>query len=50
MHPTPETLERAFERLEALNGQAVAGLRETPKRLRPATVSATLAEEVAVSY
>lgn len=50
MHPTPETLERAFERLEALNGQALAGLPETPKRLRPATVSATLAEEVAVSY
>ncbi len=50
MHPTPEALERAFERLEALNGQAVAGLPETQKRLRPATVSATLAEEVAVSY
>ncbi len=50
MHPTPEALERAFERLEALNGQAVAGLLETPKRLRPATVSATLAEDVVVSY
>ena len=50
MHPTPETLERAFERLEALNGQAVAGLLETPKRLRPATVSATLPEEAVVSY
>ncbi len=50
VHPTPEALERAFERLEALNVQAVAGLLETPKRLRPATVSATLPEEVVVSY
>ncbi len=50
VHPTPEALERAFERLEALNVRAVAGLLETPKRLRPATVSATLPEEVVVSY
>ena len=50
VHPTPETLERAFERLEALNRQAVAGLVETPKRLRPATVPATLSKEAAVSY
>ncbi len=50
VHPTPEALERAFERLEALNVQAVAGLLETPKRLRPATISATLPEEAVVSY
>jgi integrase len=38
VHPTPESLERAFERLEEYNARA---LREGPKLLETATVSAT---------
>jgi len=46
IHPTPEAVERAFERL-----QRFAELPENqPKRLPPATVSATSAEQVAVSH
>jgi integrase len=43
MHPTSETVERAFERLELLNAGATESLPEGPKQLPPATVSATLA-------
>ncbi|MCZ6490809.1 MAG: tyrosine-type recombinase/integrase, partial [Acidobacteria bacterium] len=41
VHPTPESLERAFERLEALNETTAARLLEGEKRQLPATVSAT---------
>jgi hypothetical protein len=40
VHPTPETLERAFDRLEALNRSV-----ERRQRQAPATVSATLESE-----
>ena len=43
MHPSPETVERAFERLERLNAGATESLPEGPKLLLPATASATLA-------
>jgi hypothetical protein len=46
IHPTPETVECAFERLQ-LSAKVVA---ITPKRRLPATVSATLEEREAVSY
>ncbi len=41
VHPSPEAIERAFERLEALNESATARLLEGEKRQLPATVSAT---------
>jgi integrase len=46
IHPTPEAVERAFERLQ-LSGESAEN---QPKRLPPATVSATLAGTVAVSH
>jgi hypothetical protein len=46
IHPTPEAVERAFERLQ-LSG-AIA--EKEPKPLPPAAVSATLAGAVAVSH
>jgi hypothetical protein len=46
IHLTPEAVERAFERLQ-LSGD-FAGIE--PKRLPPATVSATLAGTVAVIH
>jgi len=46
IHPTPEAVERAFERLQLSGDFAVI----EPKRLPPATVSATLAGAVAVSH
>jgi integrase len=49
VHPTPEAMERAFERLEALNQNAVASLPESEKRQLPTTISATLPEAVSVS-
>ncbi len=45
IHPTPEAVERAFERLQLSGDFAEIG----PKRLPPAIVSATLAEMFAVS-
>jgi integrase len=42
VHPTPETLERAFERLEERNQRAAAKLLEGQKGQLPATVSATV--------
>ncbi len=50
LHPTPEAMERAFQRLEALNEKAVGKLAEGQKRRLPATVSATLPEEVPLSH
>jgi len=44
VHPTPETVERAFERLEAMNQKAVAKLSETLKRQLPATIPAAVSE------
>ena len=41
VHPSPEAIERAFERLESLNETAVARLQKKSKRQLPATVSAT---------
>jgi integrase len=46
IHPTPEAVERAFERLQ-LSGDFAPN---QPKRLPPATVSATLVGTVAVSH
>lgn len=46
IHPTPEAVERAFERLQ-LHG---TGPEIEAKRLPPATVSATLAPVVAVNH
>jgi hypothetical protein len=40
--PTPETLERAFERLEERNQRAAAKLLEGQNRQLPATVPATV--------
>ena len=40
----PEAMERAFERLEALNEKAARSLPEDGKRQLPATISATVAE------
>jgi integrase len=46
IHPTPEAVERAFERLQLSGDFAVI----EPKRLPPATVSATLTGEAGVSH
>jgi len=50
VHPTPEALERAVERLESLNQRAANSLPEAPKRQLPATVFATLPEPVSVTH
>ena len=49
VHPTPEGMERAFERLEALNQKAVASLAEGKKRRLLAAVSATVLDVALVS-
>ena len=46
IHPTPEAVERAFERLQLSGDFAVI----EPKRLPPATVSATLVGAASVSH
>ena len=51
VHPSPESLERAFERLDALNGEAgkrVHGGKSALDSLPPATVSATVQEAAEV--
>lgn len=49
VHPSPEAVERAFQRLQG--GPEVEVLkRKSLKRLPPATVSATLGERPSVSY
>ena len=50
VHPTPESLERCSERLEALNQRSSLSLLRVEKRQLPATVSATLPEAVSVSH
>jgi integrase len=44
IHPTPEAVERAFERLQ----MSAARPENQPKRLQPATISATVAGSAAV--
>ena len=46
IHPTPEAVERAFERLQL----AALSSEETPKRQPPATVSGTSKRKAAVSH
>ncbi len=48
IHPTPEAVERAFERLQL--ARARTGVETQPKRLPPATVSATSFGTVAVTH
>ncbi len=48
IHPTPEAVERAFERFQLSRGRT--GPETQPARLPPATVSATFADAVAVSH
>jgi hypothetical protein len=48
--PTPEALERAVDRLQAMNAKAVAMLAEGKKRRLPSTVFTTVQEAVSVSY
>ena len=49
VHPTPETLERAVDGLQAMNATASKSLPERQKRQLPATASATLGEVAPVS-
>jgi integrase len=46
VHPSPEAVERAFQRLQALRGNALG---EEPKRLPAATIVATSVSRLAVS-
>jgi hypothetical protein len=46
VHPSPESMERAFRRLDALNKKAAGQLPEQQDRLLPATTSATVREPV----
>jgi integrase len=50
VHPTPEAMERAMERCDSMNQKALEGLKEVPKGLPPATVSATPDEGVSASH
>ena len=47
VHPSPEAIERAFQRLEVLNGDTVA---EKPKGLPAATILATPESRSVVSH
>jgi integrase len=50
VHPTPEALEQAVERLERLNLKVAGSLSEGQNRLLPATVSATPEAGLLVSH
>jgi len=50
IHPTPEAVERAFERLQLSGKGPDVEAEIEPKRLPPATVSATLEGAVTVSH
>jgi integrase len=50
VHPTPEAMEKAMERLDTMNQKALSGVQEPSKRQLPATVSATPESAVAVSH
>jgi site-specific recombinase XerD len=41
VHPTPEAMERAVERMDSMNRRAIEGLKKAPKELGPDTISAT---------
>jgi hypothetical protein len=49
-HPNPKGMERAFERLEALNRGAADALRKSENRRLPATDSATLSRAAAIGF
>lgn len=50
VHPTPEALERAVERLEGLNQKATNSLLEGLKGLPPTTISATVIDSLSVTH
>lgn len=50
IHPTPEAVERAFERLQLFGQGPDVEAENEPKRLPPATVSATLDGAASVSH
>jgi integrase len=50
IHPSPEAVENAITRLEALNGAAEERLQNSQKRLSPPTDSTTLRNEVHVNH
>jgi integrase len=50
VHPTPATLERAVESLQAMNAKAAKSLPKGSKLALAATISATLKDVVSVSY
>ena len=50
VHPTPEAVEKAFLRLEALNQANRDDLASARQRLIPATVSATVDEGMTLSH
>jgi len=50
VHPAPEALERAVERLEALNEKVSQSLSEVPKPALPTTIFTTLKMPASVSY
>jgi len=50
VHPTSEALERAVEKLQAMNTEATRSLSESQKRQLSATVLATVKEPKSVSY
>ncbi len=45
VHPTPEAMERAIERLDAMNAMATKRLKESEQLRLPATNPATLDED-----
>lgn len=49
VHPTPEALERAVEKLQAMNAEATKSLSERQKRQLPATVLATVEQPKSVT-
>jgi integrase len=50
VHPTPEALERAVERLDGLNQEATKRLTGGLKPSRPTTISTTLPDRVPVTH
>jgi len=50
VHPTPEAMERAMERLDSMNQEALEGIKEAQKRLPSATISAASEEVVPASH
>ena len=50
VHPSPEVLERAFERLEAMNEKANGCLPEKQRPLLVPTILTTVREAVPVTY